>query len=69
MNPEKKTGPVRRIRLKCLDCCAGSAVEVKLCPSDDCALWPYRMGHRPKEGQESSKTLTRDAVFSDSPQG
>ena len=69
MNHEKKIGPVRRIRLKCLDCCAWSAVEVKLCPRDDCALWPYRMGHRPKEGQESPKTLTRDAVFSDSPQG
>ena len=68
MEIEKKIGPVRRIRLKCLDCCAGSATEVKLCPSKDCSLWPYRMGHRPKEGQESGKNATRDAVFEDDPQ-
>lgn len=39
--------PIKSIRAKCLDCCCGSAQEVRLCPSEDCALWPYRMGKRP----------------------
>ena len=30
-------------RLKCLECCAGSAPEVKRCQITDCTLWPYRM--------------------------
>ena len=36
--------PRKAMRAKCLDCCAGSAHEVKLCPITDCTLWPYRMG-------------------------
>lgn len=39
--------PMKSIRLKCLDCCAGSANEVRLCPCKECALWPYRYGRRP----------------------
>jgi len=42
--------PLRAIRLKCLDCCCGQVAEVRECPSQDCTLWPYRMGHRPKTG-------------------
>ena len=39
--------PVKAIRAKCLDCCSDQPSEVRLCPSEDCALWPYRMGHNP----------------------
>lgn len=39
--------PMKAIRAKCLDCCAGSQAEVRLCPMLDCPLWPYRKGHRP----------------------
>ena len=39
--------PMKAIRAKCLDCCAGSQAEVRLCPMPDCPLWPYRKGHRP----------------------
>lgn len=39
--------PMKAIRAKCLDCC-GSAAEVRRCSVPDCALYPYRMGHRPK---------------------
>ena len=39
--------PLKAIRLKCLDCCCGQAIEVKLCPSENCPLYPYRMGHNP----------------------
>lgn len=39
--------PVKAIREKCLDCCCGQVKEVRLCPSETCALWPYRMGKNP----------------------
>lgn len=39
--------PLKAIRLKCLDCCCGQAIEVKLCPSKNCPLYSYRMGHNP----------------------
>lgn len=40
--------PMKAIRAKCLDCCCGSSVEVKLCPVRNCPLFSYRFGHRPK---------------------
>lgn len=39
--------PMKAIRLKCLDCCCGSANEVKLCTCADCPLFPFRMGKNP----------------------
>jgi len=44
----KKLTPMRAIRKKCLDCCCGQMMEVKLCPNETCPLWTYRSGHRPK---------------------
>jgi hypothetical protein len=38
---------LRILRAKCLDCCVGSAPEVRRCVSTDCDLWPYRMGTDP----------------------
>jgi hypothetical protein len=35
------------IRAKCLDCSAGSDVEVRRCTAVGCSLWPYRMGNDP----------------------
>lgn len=40
--------PIKAIRAKCLDCMCGQAREVRLCPITRCALFPYRMGHRPR---------------------
>ena len=37
----------KAIRLKCLDCCCGSAHEVKLCPATSCPLHPFRFGTDP----------------------
>lgn len=31
------------LRAKCIDCCAGSASEVRKCVSVSCALWPFRI--------------------------
>lgn len=36
------------IRAKCLDCCCGSAVEVRKCTIEGCPLWLLRFGHYPK---------------------
>lgn len=35
------------MRAKCLDCCCGSAAEVRRCGAVDCALWPFRTGTDP----------------------
>lgn len=39
--------PLKSIRAKCLDCMCDQPMEVRLCPSENCPLWPYRMGHNP----------------------
>ncbi len=42
-----RVSPLRALRLKCLDCCNGSAQEVRLCTAVDCPNWPFRMGRSP----------------------
>jgi hypothetical protein len=42
-----RMSPLRALRLKCLDCCNGSAQEVRLCTALDCTSWPFRMGKNP----------------------
>jgi len=43
----KLVTPLKAMRLKCLECCAGSSNEVKACHMKDCPLWLYRFGKRP----------------------
>ena len=50
-----KLTPMRAIRAKCLDCVAQQAQEVRLCIDEKCPLWPYRMGHRPKDDREPTE--------------
>ena len=54
--------PMKVIREKCLDCCCGSANEVKLCSITDCPLWPFRMGKNPwrKPVSEDEKERRRE---------
>lgn len=47
----RKIPPLKAIRLKCLDCSAGSSNEVKLCVIPDCPLYPYRFGKNPYRKQ------------------
>ena len=47
MTEAKPTTPIKAIRAKCLDCCCGIQSEVRNCPTPDCPLYPYRMGHNP----------------------
>lgn len=39
--------PMKAIREKCLECCCGSAFEVKLCTVEKCPLYAFRFGHNP----------------------
>lgn len=43
----KIKNPVKAIRAKCIDCCAGQVAEVERCVCTDCALYPFRMGKNP----------------------
>lgn len=58
--------PLKAIRAKCLDCCIGQANEVRLCPSKDCALWPYRLGHNPARQGVGGKGLKSESPDSTS---
>lgn len=42
--------PIKAIRAKCLDCSGKSPSEVRKCESNDCPLFPYRMGKNPNRG-------------------
>lgn len=46
----KDISPMKRIKLKCLDCCNESHLEVKLCTVKGCWLWPVRRGKRRIKG-------------------
>lgn len=48
----KKLTPMKAIRAKCVECCAGNVREVSKCTIEKCALYPYKSGHRPK-GEEN----------------
>lgn len=39
--------PMKAIRAKCIDCCAGSRSEVEKCGAVNCPLYLYRMGKSP----------------------
>ena len=47
--------PVKAIRAYCLGCCLYSKLEVKLCPTKDCPLYHYRLGHRPKGAVDTTQ--------------
>lgn len=49
MTKTKSLTPIRAIRTKCLQCTCGQIAEIRQCNISDCALYPYRMGHRPKQ--------------------
>ena len=44
---EKKLTPMKAIRNKCLDCCAGGYKAIRECKAENCPLWDYRMGKNP----------------------
>lgn len=48
------------IRRKCIDCCAGSISEVRLCETIACPLWPFRMGEQPFRRSREKKDADDD---------
>ena len=59
--------PVKAIRAYCLYCMCGQANEVKLCPSKDCSLYPYRLGKNPNikpiELSDEQKAALRERLL------
>lgn len=58
MTGEDRGSRKKAIRLKCLDCCCGSAYEVRLCPVRKCPLWRFRLG---AECRDESAEKTEDS--------
>lgn len=57
-----RVSPLRALRLKCLDCCNGSAREVRLCTAVDCPSWPFRMSFNPWRAPLTEEARTRRAA-------
>jgi len=54
----KHKSPLKAIRAKCIDCMCGQKYEVRLCPSTDCDLHPFRFGRNPnRKGIGNTKNL------------
>ena len=55
-----KITPLKAIRRKCLECCAGQRLEVRECLLKTCPLFPFRMGHRPPVEQFTTESIEID---------
>jgi hypothetical protein len=59
-------GPLKALRLRCIDCSGGSAAEVRLCIAVTCPAWPFRMGSNPwraptsEAKRERARTLLKE---------
>lgn len=58
----KKLTPIKAIRKKCLEC-SGCPSEVKFCTSENCPLFCYRMGKRPKNTSQITKQVEKPIVL------
>ena len=45
----------RAIKMHCLDCAGGTALEVTLCGITDCPLWEHRLGCSPRTRQYQTR--------------
>ena len=54
-----KMTPLKVLRAYCLWCCAGQSKEVELCPSEECPLYPFRLGRNPKDKQMTALKAIR----------
>jgi len=55
----ERISPLKALRLRCVDCCAGSPSEVRQCVSVTCPSWPFRMGRSPWRQPISDATRER----------
>ena len=51
--------PLKALRLRCIDCCAGSSLEVRLCTAVSCPSWPFRLGRNPWRPPASEAQLAQ----------
>ena len=51
--------PMKAIRAKCLDCMCDQVNEIRLCPIEDCALYPFRLGKNPNIKREYTEEQRR----------
>lgn len=58
--------PMKAIRAKCIDCCAGSRTEVERCGAKNCPLYLYRMGkspnRKPRQLTDEQRKLAADRL-------
>lgn len=54
--------PMKAIRAKCLDCCAGQYSEVKMCPCTNCPLYDFRLGKNPNRKPRNLTEEQREAL-------
>ena len=57
----EKISPLKAIRNKCLDCCFGQQLEVKLCPAEDCPIYLFRFGKNPFSNRTKNMTEEQKA--------
>lgn len=58
--------PLRAIKLRCLDCCAGDSKMVKVCPCDDCPLYLFRFGKNPNLSDRRKKKTKKETFENES---
>lgn len=59
----KTRSPLGAARAFCLDCCGGSAKEVKECAGTHCPLHPFRFGRNPNFQLTDEQKAKRAANF------
>ena len=57
---DEPLSPKKAIRLRCLDCCAGSSLEGKKCPCYSCGNWPHGLGHGVTKDPEGKVKVKRE---------
>ena len=55
----KRLTPLKAVRAHCLDCCEGSAKEVRLCPATGCDSHPIRSGKNKGAVKSILKTIRK----------
>ena len=53
----QRMGPLKALRLRCIDCSGGSLAGVRRCVFVQCPAWPFRMGTNPWRAPASEAQL------------
>ena len=65
----QRMGPLKALRLRCIDCSGGSDVGVRRCVLVKCPAWPFRMGTNPWRGagQRSKRAKQASTITAEGP--